>query len=243
MFSSWHCSAPTGSCLNPIPPKTLSIIITYLLAFKCFCIYSIDCSHLLCLMHLYPEMERLNIFKRISHIFLNVIISYRGLCVAGIPQFFTVLSYSCLFCLKFPVLQENLDVYLGLQQFIVTTSSSKLCLTHWSENCYRINGRFHIPVMFFVFFSPYRSEAECHSRERLPSPSLFSQGPQFTASSCRTLGWTFHWRGFCCTFHWCTGIGGEVSVLLPLKTKTASLNISCLICNFCLWPFFFLSVL
>lgn len=30
-----------------------------------------------------------------------------------------------LFALKFPVLQENLDVYLGLQQFIVTTGTSK----------------------------------------------------------------------------------------------------------------------
>lgn len=30
-----------------------------------------------------------------------------------------------LFSLKFPVLQENLDVYMGLQQFIVTTGTSK----------------------------------------------------------------------------------------------------------------------
>lgn len=28
------------------------------------------------------------------------------------------------FLLKFPVLQDNLDVYLGLQQFIVTTRTS-----------------------------------------------------------------------------------------------------------------------
>lgn len=28
------------------------------------------------------------------------------------------------FLLKFPVLQDNLDVYLGLQQFIVTTGTS-----------------------------------------------------------------------------------------------------------------------
>lgn len=31
------------------------------------------------------------------------------------------------FSLKFPVLQENLDVYMGLQQFIVTTGTSKQC--------------------------------------------------------------------------------------------------------------------
>lgn len=30
-----------------------------------------------------------------------------------------------LFSLKFPVLQENLDVYMGLQQFIVTTGTSE----------------------------------------------------------------------------------------------------------------------
>lgn len=31
-----------------------------------------------------------------------------------------------LFCffLQFPVLQENLDVYMGLQQFIITTGTS-----------------------------------------------------------------------------------------------------------------------
>lgn len=28
------------------------------------------------------------------------------------------------FFLQFPVLQENLDVYMGLQQFIVTTGTS-----------------------------------------------------------------------------------------------------------------------
>lgn len=39
-----------------------------------------------------------------------------------------------LFALKFPVLQENLDVYLGLQQFIVTTGTSKYNLLMGKKN-------------------------------------------------------------------------------------------------------------
>lgn len=39
-----------------------------------------------------------------------------------------------LFALKFPVLQENLDVYLGLQQFIVTTGTSKYNLLMGEKN-------------------------------------------------------------------------------------------------------------
>lgn len=34
-----------------------------------------------------------------------------------------------LFSLKFPVLQENLDVYMGLRQFIVTSGTSKEIFT------------------------------------------------------------------------------------------------------------------
>ncbi len=37
---------------------------------------------------------------------------------------FFVFLLITLFSLKFPVLQENLDVYMGLQQFIVTTGTS-----------------------------------------------------------------------------------------------------------------------
>lgn len=41
--------------------------------------------------------------------------------------FFGFLVFKSLFlCFQFPVLQDNLEVYLGLQQFIVTSASGKL---------------------------------------------------------------------------------------------------------------------
>lgn len=112
------------------------------------------------------------------------------------------------FSFKFPVLQENLDVYMGLQQFIVTTGTSKSLSTLVLRQLYVLFGDGDERTRR----SPsLRSEAEHLCREWLPSAPLLSQGPELSPPGRGSLGRTFHRGGLCRTLQRCRGSGREVS--------------------------------
>lgn len=77
---------------------------------------------------------------------------------------------------------------------------------------------------------PLRSESEYHSRERLSSAPLLSQGSQLAASGCWPLGWVFHRGGLRCTFQRRTGRGREVRVHFSFWIKNLEYNWSITVC-------------
>lgn len=109
---------------------------------------------------------------------------------------------------QFPVLQEDLDIYLGLQQFIVTTGSSELqpFTLHFQNN---ITTYLCINMAVCVCLS-CRSAAEHHGRGRLQEAALCPAGPQLSASGRWATGWVLHWWCFHRPLLWCPGHCAEV---------------------------------